>query len=145
SSTGDTRQRHAPANEGTTAEESPVNWAEKRSGAVHSALRTKDLRSRPQGRPSGGGPGRLNVPSEETFRGQDPSKTASQLGTRAMPVASLNDRPDWEQRLSDRRIQQTLQAKESGDAHLGVAKSFGLQYFSPILRTRGTAAYLGGP
>jgi hypothetical protein len=58
---------------------------------------------------------------------------------------SINDRPDWEQRSSDRGIQQTLQAKESVDAHLGMAKSFGLHYFSPFLCTRETAAYPGGP
>jgi|KBSSwiStaDraftv2_1062776.scaffolds.fasta_scaffold03573_10 broad specificity phosphatase PhoE len=54
------------------------------------------------------------------------------------------DRPDWEQRLSSRGIEQVKQARAWVDQHLGGAKSFDLRYFSPFLRTRETAAYLGG-
>lgn len=53
-------------------------------------------------------------------------------------------RPDWEQRLSTRGIEQAKLAKAWVDAHLGGAQSFDLRYFSPFLRTRETAAYLGG-
>ena len=58
--------------------------------------------------------------------------------------AEIYDRPDWEQRLSTLGVEQAGQAKAWFDEHLGGAKSFDLRYFSPFLRTRETAAYLGG-
>lgn len=54
------------------------------------------------------------------------------------------DRPDWEQRLSSRGIEQVKLAKVWVDDNLGGACSFDRRYFSPFLRTRETAAYLGG-
>jgi broad specificity phosphatase PhoE len=54
------------------------------------------------------------------------------------------DRPDWEQRLSSRGIEQVKLAKIWVDENLGGACSFDRRYFSPFLRTRETAAYLGG-
>jgi len=55
------------------------------------------------------------------------------------------DRPDWEQRLSSSGIEQARRAKQWIDAHLGGVASFDFRYFSPFLRTRETAAYIGGP
>ena len=61
------------------------------------------------------------------------------------PSASdINDRPDWQQRLSPLGIEQAKQAKEWIDVHLGGAASFDARYLSPFLRTRETAAYIGG-
>jgi broad specificity phosphatase PhoE len=57
----------------------------------------------------------------------------------------VNNRPDWEQRLSPLGIQQARKAKEWIDRNLGGAGSFDFRYFSPFLRTRETAAYIGGP
>jgi broad specificity phosphatase PhoE len=56
----------------------------------------------------------------------------------------VSERPDWEQRLTDEGIRQAQQAKKWIDANLGGAASFDLRYFSPFLRTRETAAHLGG-
>jgi broad specificity phosphatase PhoE len=53
-------------------------------------------------------------------------------------------RPDWEQRLSSRGIEQVKLARLWLDENLGGAKAFDLRYFSPFLRTRETAAHLGG-
>ena len=57
----------------------------------------------------------------------------------------VSERPDWEHRLSNDGIAQAQQAKKWVDDNLGGAASFDLRYFSPFLRTRETAAYLGGP
>lgn len=54
------------------------------------------------------------------------------------------ERPDWKQRLSELGIEQAKQAKEWIDRNLGGAAAFDLRYFSPFLRTRETAAYIGG-
>lgn len=54
------------------------------------------------------------------------------------------DRPDWKQRLSELGIEQAKQAKKWIDENMGGAESFDLRYFSPFLRTRETAAYIGG-
>jgi broad specificity phosphatase PhoE len=56
----------------------------------------------------------------------------------------INDRPDWRQRLSPKGITQAQIAKEWIDEHLGGIESFDGRYASPFLRTRETAAYLGG-
>lgn len=56
----------------------------------------------------------------------------------------VNDRPDWQQRLSKVGIQQAQNAKAWIDAHLGGVSSFDARYVSPFLRTRETAAYIGG-
>jgi broad specificity phosphatase PhoE len=57
---------------------------------------------------------------------------------------AINARPDWEQRLSSLGIKQAKLANAWIDENLGGAKSFDLRYFSPFLRTRETAAYVGG-
>ena len=58
--------------------------------------------------------------------------------------SEVNDRPDWKQRLSRLGIEQAGQAKLWIDQNLGGAASFDVRYFSPYLRTRETAAYIGG-
>ena len=61
------------------------------------------------------------------------------------PAASnVNDRPDWQQRLSPLGIEQAKLAKEWIDANFGGAATFDGKYLSPFLRTRETAAYIGG-
>ncbi|OGL23600.1 hypothetical protein A2791_02035 [Candidatus Saccharibacteria bacterium RIFCSPHIGHO2_01_FULL_46_30] len=59
-------------------------------------------------------------------------------------AASINDRPDWQQRLSSKGIAQAKAAKLWIDSNLGGAESFQGRYISPFLRTRETAAYVGG-
>src|ERR1700758_327721 len=56
----------------------------------------------------------------------------------------VNERPDWEQRLSRLGIQQAHKAKGGNDRNLGGAGSFAFRYFSPFLRARAPAAYIGG-
>ena len=56
----------------------------------------------------------------------------------------VNDRPDWQQRLSRKGIRQAQNAKGWIDANLGGVESFDARYVSPFLRTRETAAYIGG-
>lgn len=58
--------------------------------------------------------------------------------------AEVNDRPDWQQRLSKKGIEQAKGAKRWIDEHLGGIESFDGRYVSPFLRTRETAAYVGG-
>jgi len=58
--------------------------------------------------------------------------------------SQINDRPDWQQRLSERGIRQAQTAKLWIDKYLGGVESFDARYVSPFLRTRETAAYIGG-
>lgn len=57
---------------------------------------------------------------------------------------AINDRPDWQQRLSKKGISQAQTAKVWIDKNLGGVDSFDGCYVSPFLRTRETAAYIGG-
>jgi broad specificity phosphatase PhoE len=59
--------------------------------------------------------------------------------------AEINGRPDWQQRLSKKGIEQAIQAKAWIDENLGGLALFDVRYVSPFLRTRETAAYLSGP
>jgi broad specificity phosphatase PhoE len=59
-------------------------------------------------------------------------------------LEAINQRPDWQQRLSPKGILQAKTAKEWIDTHLGGVKSFDSRYVSPFLRTRETASYIGG-
>jgi broad specificity phosphatase PhoE len=59
-------------------------------------------------------------------------------------IQAVNDRPDWQQRLSPLGIAQAKQAKAWIDEHLGGVQAFDGRYLSPFLRTRETAAYIGG-
>jgi broad specificity phosphatase PhoE len=58
--------------------------------------------------------------------------------------AAINDRPDWQQRLSKKGIEQAKTAKAWLNSNMDGAASFDALYVSPFLRTRETAAYLGG-
>lgn len=63
----------------------------------------------------------------------------------AHPEASvINDRPDWRQRLSPKGVQQAEIARQWLEENLGGVMSFDGCYVSPFLRTRETAAHLGG-
>ena len=58
--------------------------------------------------------------------------------------AAINSRPDWQQRLSQVGVRQAKNAKRWIDENLGGVDSFDGRYVSPFLRTRETAAYIGG-
>ena len=58
--------------------------------------------------------------------------------------SDINDRPDWKQRLSKKGVGQAQHAKVWIDENLGGVGSFDARYVSPFLRTRETAAYIGG-
>lgn len=73
------------------------------------------------------------------------AQSADKLGGRHANHAAIFGRPDWQQRLSSRGVRQATLARKWLDEHLGGAASFHLRYFSPFLRTRETAGYLGGP
>lgn len=57
----------------------------------------------------------------------------------------IHNRPDWQHRLSAKGIKQATLAKVWIDEHLGGVESFDGKYLSPFLRTRETAAHIGGP
>jgi broad specificity phosphatase PhoE len=59
-------------------------------------------------------------------------------------LARINQRPDWQQRLSPKGIRQAKAAKQWIDTNIGGVASFDARYVSPFLRTRETAAYVGG-
>lgn len=59
-------------------------------------------------------------------------------------LEAVNVRPDWQQRLSPLGVQQARNAGRWIEEHLGGVQSFDARYVSPFLRTRETAAYLGG-
>lgn len=54
-------------------------------------------------------------------------------------------RPDWQNRLTERGVEQAKKAKEWIDRELGGLAAFDALYVSPFMRTRETAAYVGGP
>lgn len=58
--------------------------------------------------------------------------------------SEINDRPDWQQRLSEKGIEQAKTAGQWITDHLGGIDSFDAWYVSPFLRTRETAAYVSG-
>lgn len=59
-------------------------------------------------------------------------------------LEDVNIRPDWQQRLSPLGVQQAQNAGRWIKEHLGGVESFDARYVSPFLRTRETAAHLGG-
>lgn len=69
---------------------------------------------------------------------------ATKTGTEHALEGVVRDRPDWQQRLSPKGITQAKIAKQWIDANLGGVDSFDGRYVSPFLRTRETAAYIGG-
>lgn len=72
------------------------------------------------------------------------AQQADKIGRLSRRHAEIYERPDWEQRLSTRGVEQAKVAGVWFDEHLGGAGSFDYRYFSPFLRTRETAAHLGG-
>ena len=91
----------------------------------------------------------MAMPNDLVFvrHGQSEANIAQQedkAGRLHAKHVEIYDRPDWEQRLSSLGVEQAKQAKSWFDEFLGGAASFDLRYFSPFLRTRETAAYLGG-
>lgn len=60
-------------------------------------------------------------------------------------AAQIYARPDWMQRLSELGVEQAKRAREVIDRELGGLDSFDALYVSPFMRTRETAAHMGGP
>lgn len=69
---------------------------------------------------------------------------ATKSGGQHLDEDKVRDRPDWIQRLSPKGIEQAKKAKIWIDENLGGVDSFDGRYVSPFLRTRETAAYVGG-
>lgn len=65
-------------------------------------------------------------------------------GVRPMIAANIFARPDWMNRLTPLGIEQADQAKLIIDQELGGLASFDTLYVSPFMRTRETAAHMGG-
>lgn len=65
-------------------------------------------------------------------------------GVNSETTGAIFARPDWQQRLTDEGIEQAKIAKAYIDRELGGLKTFEARYVSPFLRTRETAAYVGG-
>jgi broad specificity phosphatase PhoE len=91
----------------------------------------------------------MSMPNELIFvrHGQSEAniiQKADKDGIRHEKEQHINDRPDWKQRLSQLGIEQAKMAKEWIDQNLGGVATFDFRYFSPFLRTRETAAYIGG-
>lgn len=59
-------------------------------------------------------------------------------------AAAIFGRPDWMNRLTSLGIEQADQAKSVIDRELGGLASFDTLYVSPFMRTRETAAHMGG-
>lgn len=59
-------------------------------------------------------------------------------------AARIFARPDWMNRLTNLGIEQADQAKEVIDRKLGGLATFDTLYVSPFMRTRETAAHMGG-
>lgn len=91
----------------------------------------------------------MPMPNELVFvrHGQSEAniiQKADKNGERHEMTQHVNDRPDWQQRLSKLGIEQAMLAKKWIDENLGGVATFDFRYFSPFLRTRETAAYVGG-
>ena len=79
------------------------------------------------------GQSEANIVQKNSNHGVDPGTTGK-----------IFARPDWQQRLTDKGIAQAKQAKGYIDQQLGGLQTFDALYVSPFLRTRETAAYIGG-
>lgn len=71
-------------------------------------------------------------------------QTLDKTGESHERADAINHRPDWQQRLSKKGIEQAESAKLWIDQNLGGVALFDARYVSPFLRTRETAAYIGG-
>lgn len=91
----------------------------------------------------------MTMPKELVFirHGQSEANVIQKADKRGEPHAKMrqvNDRPDWQQRLTPLGVEQAKRTKEWIDRHLGGAASFDLRYTTSFLRGRETAAYIGG-
>ncbi len=91
----------------------------------------------------------MSMPNDLVFvrHGQSEANIIQKADRSETPHPSaelINDRPDWQQRLSPKGIGQAKAAKQWLDDNLGGVASFDGKYLSPFLRTRETAAYIGG-
>jgi len=59
-------------------------------------------------------------------------------------AGTIFSRPDWQQRLTDRGVEQAAIARQFIERELGGLATFDALYVSPFMRTRETAAHLGG-
>lgn len=80
--------------------------------------------------------------------GQSEANTAQRLdkaGKRHERAEEIYDRVDWQQRLSKEGVQQAVVAGQWIERNIrGGVKGFDIKLVSPYLRTRETAAHLGG-
>ncbi len=92
----------------------------------------------------------MSMPLELTMvrHGQSEANTAQGLdiaGSKHPVAEQIYDRPDWKQRLSKQGVSQAKIAGEWIEANIpGGVKGFNVKLVSPYLRTRETAAHLGG-
>lgn len=91
----------------------------------------------------------MSMPNDLVFvrHGQSEAnivQKADKQGELHEAAAQVNERPDWQHRLSAKGVGQAEAAKRWIDVHLGGAQSFDGKYLSPFLRTRETAAHIGG-
>lgn len=81
--------------------------------------------------------------------GQSEANTAQRMdraGSRHPNADAIYDRVDWKQRLSEQGVRQAEIAGEWIDRNIpGGVNGFDIKLVSPYLRTRETAAHLGGP
>ncbi len=91
----------------------------------------------------------MSMPLDLVFvrHGQSEANIIQKLdkeGAENQHLARVNARPDWKQRLAPQGIEQAKTAGRWLDENLGGVASFDGRYVSPFLRTRETAAYIGG-
>lgn len=95
-------------------------------------------------RPSG-----LEMPKDLIFvrHGESESnivQQAERLGEIVPMHQEIAARPDWQQRLTEKGIEQAKKVRDWLDFEVGGAESFDGLFVSPFLRARETASYLGG-
>lgn len=91
----------------------------------------------------------MTMPREIVFvrHGQSEANVAQKEVGPTMSQETINKvfrRPDWKQRLTDTGIEQAKVARDVINRKLGGLASFHALYVSPFVRTRETAAYMGG-
>lgn len=91
----------------------------------------------------------MSMPNEILFirHGQSEAnivQKSDEHGIEPGKAQRLFDRPDWQHRLTDQGIEQAKRAGEWIEYNIGAFSLFDALYVSPFLRTRETAAYLGG-
>lgn len=91
----------------------------------------------------------MGMPNEIVFvrHGQSEAnriQKADKAGEPHEKMEEIQQRPDWEQRLTPEGIEQAKMAKLWINQNLGGAASFDLRYATKFMRGRETAAYVGG-